>query len=355
MTSVRTRVLLFSGAAIAALGASPALAQVVAPAGTTSGTVISNQASVGYTIGGSTTSALSNTVTFLVDKKVNLTVTAVSPPTYVAIGSTDQVTTFTVQNNTNSVQDFQLAAAVTPLTIPLLGTGDFTPTSVRVYADTNKNGVWDAGDLDYIDELAPDATIKVFIVANIPNTAGIHNGIVALTAIAAEGGAANAKGAVLVRTPVLDLDRPNSVDIVFADSAGPLLTSDLDRDGTKIAFSEYSIDNATITLTKTSKIISDPVSGIISPKAIPGAIIEYCITASSAGPGTATGVQINDTIPANTTYVPGSVIYGVAGTLGVCIAGTNTNGTFDGTAVHAPLGSLGTVIPLAASFRVTVN
>jgi uncharacterized repeat protein (TIGR01451 family) len=355
MISARTRITLLTGAALAALAASPAFAQVVVPAGTTSGTTISNQASVAYTIGGSPATATSNTATFLVDKKVDLTVAAVNTPTYVAINTTDQVTTFTVTNNTNAVQDFRLVADTTALTIPLLGTGDFTPTNVRVFVDSNNNHIYDAADTQtYINELAADATINVFIVANIPNTAGIHNGIVALTAIVAEGGGAGL-GADVVATSTLAADSPNTVDIVFADSAGPLLTADLLRDGKKIAFNEYTIDNAAITIAKTSVVISDPVNLLVFPKAIPGATVQYCITATNAGPGTATGLALTDAIPANTTYVANSIVYGTAGTLGTCILLQTGTGTFDGTAVHAPLGTLTPLIPLAASFRVTIN
>jgi uncharacterized repeat protein (TIGR01451 family) len=356
MTSSHMRLSLLGGAALAAFAASPAFAQAVVPAGTGSGTTISNQATVTYNIGGAPATTTSNAATFLVDKKVDLTITAVGIPTYVSIGSNDQVTTFTVTNNTNSVQDFRLQADTTLLTIPILGTGDFTPTAVRVFADTNNNGTYDAGDTrTFIDELAADATVRVFVVANIPNAAGIRNGIVSLAATAAAGGGGGALGADLVATSILTPDSPNVVDVVFADAAGPVLSLDVARDGRKIAFNVYSIDNASIALAKTSLVISDPVNLLVNPRAIPGARVRYCITATNAGPGTATGVAINDTIPANTTYVPNSITYGIAGVGAVCILTPTGAGTFDGTAVSAPLGTLTPLIPLAASFEVTIN
>ncbi|MEG3174608.1 hypothetical protein U1872_00080 [Sphingomonas sp. RB3P16] len=355
MSSHRTRVTFLTGAALAALGATPAFAQTAPPAGTTSGTVITNQATVSYSIGGSPASVTSNAATFLVDKKVDLTVAAVNTPTYVAIGSNDQVTTFTVTNNTNAIQDFRLEASTTALTIPLLGTGDFTPTTVRVFVDSNDNHVYDAADTQtFINELAPDATINVFIVANIPNTAGIRNGIVALNAVVAAGGSAGL-GADLVATSTLAADNPNAVDIVFADAAGPLLTLDGARDGHKVAFNQYVIDNAAIALAKTSRVISDPINLLLNPKAIPGATVEYCLTASNAGPGTASGVTLADAIPANTTYVANSIVFGTAGPLGTCILLQTGTGTFDGTTVRATLGTLTPLVPLAASFRVTIN
>lgn len=350
MMSVRTRVTLLTGAALAALGASPAFAQA---SGTASGTTITNQATVSYTIGGAAaTPVTSNTATFLVDKKVNLTVTAVGTPTYVSVGSNNQVATFTVTNNTNSVQDFKLEGANTGVALGgLLGTGDFLPTVVGAYADTNGSGVFDAGDLPYIDELAADATIKVFVVANIP-TGTIHTGNVQLLVTAEAGGATGTQGAVLTATSPLVADTPGAVDIVFADG-GSLLTptTDLARDGKVIAFNQFQIDNAAITVAKTSVVVSDPVNGIVFPKAIPGATMRYCITVSNAGPGTATAVTVNDAIPANTTYVPNSIVSGLT----ACTLGTGTAGTFDAQGVHAVIGTVLPNVPIPASFLVTIN
>ena len=42
--------------------------------------------------------------------------------------------------------------------------------------------------------------------------------------------------------------------------------------------------NATLTLVKTSSVISDPVNGTINPKMIPGAIVQYSILVSNTGP-----------------------------------------------------------------------
>lgn len=63
---------------------------------------------------------------------------------------------------------------------------------------------------------------------------------------------------------------------------------------------------AVITSTKISTVVSDGVS-VTNPKAIPGAIMQYCITVNNAGSGTATTVSIGDTLPANTTYIAGSM------------------------------------------------
>lgn len=66
---------------------------------------------------------------------------------------------------------------------------------------------------------------------------------------------------------------------------------------------------ASISSTKISSVISDGISAS-NPKAIPGATMRYCITVSNAGPGTAASLSIVDTIPANTSFVAGSMYSG---------------------------------------------
>ncbi|RYY27118.1 MAG: DUF11 domain-containing protein [Sphingomonadales bacterium] len=354
---------LLGGAALATMFATPALAQQTA-----SGTSINNQASVSYNVGGSAGTSTSNTATFVVDKKVNLAVAEVGgAATRVAIGASDQVTTFTVTNLTNATQDFRLVGGQQTVSIPLLGTDDFNVTNIRVFVDANGNGEYDAGDTaTFIDELAPDATVTVFIVANIPNTQGIHTAIVGLNAIVAAGGGSGTLGADLVATSLLTADSPSTVDIVFADDANLL---DQLRDGQQYAFDAYTIDSAAVTMTKTARVVSDPYNLLVNPKAIPGAVVEYCMTISNAGPGIATGVTLTDALPANTTYVSNSLTVGGLGVGGACVLnGTIEDdnatgadetdlygGSFDGTNVRATLGSVLPLVPLTVAFRATIN
>jgi uncharacterized repeat protein (TIGR01451 family) len=361
---MRNQLKLLGGVALASLVSAPAFAQ-----NTASGTTISNQASVSFSVGGSNGSANSNTATFVVDKKVNLAVAEVGgTTTRVAIGSSDQVTTFTVTNLTNATQDFHLVPGQQSVSIPLLGTDDFDVTSMRVFVDSNGNGTYDAGvdTATFIDELAPDATKTVFIVANIPNAANQHVAIVGLDAIVAAGGSAGSLGADLQATSVLQADNPNAVDIVFADDANLL---DQLRDGQEWAFDSYTIDSASVSMTKTATVISDPYNLLVNPKAIPGATVQYCLTVSNAGPGIATSVNLTDAIPANTTYVANSMTVGGLGVGGQCVLnGTveddnNTGadetdlygGYFDGTAIHASMGAVTPLVPLTVAFRVTIN
>lgn len=69
----------------------------------------------------------------------------------------------------------------------------------------------------------------------------------------------------------------------------------------------YSVEGAALTVTKTSAPISDPVSGATNPKAIPGALVRYCILIANAGPATASSVTATDALPATLNYVAGSM------------------------------------------------
>ena len=339
-------------------------------AGTVAGTNIDNSATVSFSVGGGAPQSVpSNTARFVVDRKVNLAVAEVGgTPTLVSLGSTDQVTTFTVTNLTNAVQDFRLDPDQQNVSIPLLGVDNFDMTSLRAFVDSNGNGTYDAGvdTATYIDELAPDATVTVFIVANVPNVAGENVAIVSLNAVAAAGGTPGTRGADLVATSLLAADSPTTVDVVFADDTGLL---DQPRNGAQRAFDSYKIATAAVSMAKTSKVLSDPINLLVNPRAIPGATMEYCLTVNNAGPGTVNAVSITDNVPANTTYVANSLVVGPAGALGVCVAGgtsedDNTTGadesdpyggSLDGTTVLATLPSITPLVPLAASFRVTVN
>jgi uncharacterized repeat protein (TIGR01451 family) len=64
---------------------------------------------------------------------------------------------------------------------------------------------------------------------------------------------------------------------------------------------------ALINITKSVELISDPMNGTTNPKAIPGAMLRYCLLISNAGSAAGTNILINDALPAAMTYLPGSI------------------------------------------------
>ncbi|MCZ6675332.1 MAG: hypothetical protein O7C75_20575, partial [Verrucomicrobia bacterium] len=97
--------------ALAGVGLLATTIQVNA-AGTSAGVTISNQATVDYKVGTvDQPQETSNLYTFVVDRKINLTVaTTDGSAVNVTPGTIDNVLTFTVQNLGNGIQDFALSS-----------------------------------------------------------------------------------------------------------------------------------------------------------------------------------------------------------------------------------------------------
>jgi len=367
----RVRTLLLTGsAAVASIGT--AHAQTAAQ-NTAAGTSISNTASVTYTVNGTAQTTNSTTATFLVDRKVNFTVIADQggTKTQVNLAQNDAVTKFKVTNTTNGIQDFFLDPGQSLIADGLVtGIDDFEMLNLRVFVDSNDNGVYDPGvdTRSYIDELAPDASVAVFIVGNVPGSGTFSQANVNLQVIAAAGGQANTRGNILVAA---DLNTDATVDIVFADDDSDGIGVDLLRNGQGRAYAAYEIGtrNVALTVTKSALVLSDGVS-LLDPKALPGAVVQYCLLVRNATlNASANGVQLNDIVPANTTYVPGSITIGAPG--GTCVLlgssedddaddATETDGvtaSYNSTNrnMNATLGTVGGGGLAAVAFKVTIN
>jgi len=349
-------------------------------AGTTAGTTVSNTATVDYEVSGvDQPDETSNTRDFVVDRKIDLTVAEVgSATTEVAPGATEQITTFTVTNDSNSPLDFRLDFSQP-------GSDDFDVTNVNIYVDSNNNGVYDDGvDTEvYIDELAADDTITVFVVADIPS--GQDDGDLAdinLIAYAALDDDTDPDGAYTATPGVLAADAAETnvgvaddetfIDTVFGDAAG---TDDAAEDGAHSDVDTFEVVTATIAVTKSSTVVSDPFNLTVNPKAIPGAVIEYCIDVENTGSADADSIVITDVVPANTTFVSGSIKSAATGTGSACDLGTGTTedddlagdnaegdapttGDFDETGANAVTVRTGTIAGgsrFKATFRVTVD
>jgi uncharacterized repeat protein (TIGR01451 family) len=276
-------------------------------AGTPSGTPVHNSATVDYQVGGIAQPQItSNDAQFVVDNRVDLTVTTVDGSAVTVMpGSTVRVLTFLVTNTGNTTQDFRLAA-VDAAAAAFGLTETFDAVNVQVYADDNLNGVYDPGvDVnDFCDELAPDASMNVFVVADIPATVVV--GDVAsydVMATAATATTPGALGADVVEDTAIG-DDPTTVQIVFGDGAGQI---DGARDASFSSRDSYAVANANLTIAKSSVVAEDPFNGTTNPKAIPGARVTYTLDVANTGTGAADNVSIVDMIPAFTVFRVGSV------------------------------------------------
>lgn len=344
------------------LGSCSALAFVIAgvsapafAAGTTAGTSIVNTATVDYQVGGVSQPQQSASDTFVVDRKINLTVAEDGSSTTVVVpGQSNAVTSFLLTNTSNAVLDFALTAAqTTGGTAAHGGTDTFNLSTMTIYRDVDNSGTFNAGDtaVTYIDELAADASVRLFVVGNVPlslATGAVAN--VRLTATGREGGAAGSQGAALTASTT----QTNSVmDTVFADGTG---VTDGNRDAAHSDDDDFTVSTATLTVTKTSTVISDPVNGTSSPKLIPGAVVEYCIAVqNAAGGASASTVTVSDVLPANLTFTTGSIRLDGTLTGATCNADGTAGGTFASGTVSGTLSTIAAGSGRTLVFRATVN
>lgn len=351
--TLRTRMMLLAGCL--SLLAPLASAQA---AGTDANTVISNQATLDYQVGGVDQPQVFsdddgipgngiNPTVFVVDNRVDLTMTAGTRN--VTPGSTGQLLVFTVTNTGNATQGYALD----------LGAGagaedNFDLTGVTVYLDVNKDGLVDVGDIAYVPNAGTrivdvpansgaDSTIQVLVVGDVPLTA--TDGQTArytLKAITLNAGT----DTETVATP--GANDPAVVDIVLADGnagAGVGGTTDGLQDGDFLATGVLTVQNAAMSITKSVAIISDPINGAVNPKAIPGATVRYSIAIVNAGAVPSTNVVLTDTIPTNTDFLVGSVTDST---------GTGTVDYSNGAFGYVPVGAPGVADPLVVAVRVSI-
>ncbi|MCE2828981.1 MAG: DUF11 domain-containing protein [Sphingomonadales bacterium] len=360
MTS-KLRTLVASTALAAVIGvSSPAFA-----VGTNQGTDITNSVTVNYQVGSvAQTPVTSNTDMFEVDRKVAFTVverttigtTSVNP------GQTVQQTAFTLTNLSNDILDFDLTAAnLTTGTATPRGTDAFAVTSLLICLDADNNNVCDAAatatlSVNDLSATTGSNSINVLVLGNVPLTA--TNGQISGVRLTATARFSNGTAFVLAGpgqniSTDANANVANAVDTVLADSG---------RDGVESALDDYTVQAATLSVWKSSRVVSDLVSAS-NPKALPGATVEYCISVQNSGGAAATNVAIEDILPANTTYVASSILlngtvtgHGTAAQ--ACSAGT-AGGSFTATPSPRVSGTLASVAGgggvSALIFRVTID
>lgn len=338
---------LVAGTSALALMTAPMIA-IAAPVGTAANTDITNTVSVNYQVGGVAQTQVQATDTFKVDRKVNVTVaTTDAAPVAVTPGQTNAVTTFTVTNNSNATLDFLLAA-----TNQTGGASNFNgavnesfdTSNIRIYVETNGTPGFQLGSDASVSTIASLASGDVATVYVVSNMTDPSTGLPADNAIATVLLTATAASGALVGAPITGApgatagsggsaiaqdsaaNGKNTMETVFADAA--YLTYDAQYNGKHAARSDYKVTAARLSVNKYSRVISDPV-GSASPRAIPGAVVEYCIVVTNASGGsTATTVAVTDQVPATMTYLPNSVYLNGAFTAPDTCAGTGgTAGT----------------------------
>jgi len=305
-------------------------------AGTPAGTSIQNTAQVSYTLGSSTVTASSNTSSVTVAEILDAVLTIAAPTVQVSAGATTEELVFTLTNTGNGTEAFDLTA----LSAGVVG-DDFDPTlaTPAIYFDTDNSGDFSAADVAYSagandPVLAADASVRLIVVNDIPSTAVNGNrGRSQLTAAAASG-----------------FDVPGTSFGLVGDGGVEAVAGTTGGDA--VLFGEYLVADVLLTAVKSQTIV-DQFAGA---RPLPGARINYQIVVTASGSGTATATGFNDPIPANTTYVAGSLELNGAALSDTADADAGTFVSAPAPQVRVTLGDLsGASGPQTIEFAVTIN
>jgi len=161
-------------------------------------------------------------------------------------------------------------------------------------------------DIDYANN---DFSDKLTVVGSyngvtvLPTlTNGVANYVIGNVAIGDTGSNSNSANGNVVVTFSSPVDK---VEIVY----GNHITAPDNPDGQAISIHDINFCRpaTTLSVTKISSIMSDPVNGTTNPKRIPDAVVQYCILISNGGSATANAVTATDTLSGPFTYTPGSM------------------------------------------------
>ncbi len=268
---------------------SAALCNSAYAAGTLANTDIANTASVSFDLDGTQLTVDSNEVVLTVAEILDVAVVLQSPQVPVSSGETGRELLFTVTNTGNGDEAYQLDFANAFTGTPGV---DFDPLAQTpaIYFDTDGSGDFSAGDVAYTPGsndplLAPDESIDLLIVNDIP--AGLANGDIGRSELTAQALTGNgAPGTVFGGAGTGGVDA-----VVGTSTALQAVTG------------EYVVAEVSVAVAK-SAVVSDPFGGT---QAVPGATITYTVTVEVTDTGTATAVVVNDPIPADTSYVAGTL------------------------------------------------
>ncbi len=126
----------------------------------------------------------------------------------------------------------------------------------------------------------------------------------------------------------------------------------------------FNVQTALISIAKTNSVISDPVNGVTNPKAIPGATVRYCLLVSNGGPASAGAIIVTDALPANVTFVAGSMKSGTSCAAATTVEDDDNSGadegdpygsSYSGGTLIAITTTLANAATMALTFDATVN
>jgi len=253
--------------------------------GVAAGTSIDNTAQVTYTVGSVSATATSNTSSVTVAEILDVVITLQTPSVPVIAGATQQEMLFRLTNTGNGPETFRLQMT------SVIGGDDFDPAAAApaIYFDTDASGDLSPGDTPYVvgandPVLNADAFLTVLVVNDIPAAADGNRGFSRLLADARTG-----------------VGAPGTTYAGQGASGTDAVVGTTGADGE--ATGEYLVAGISVNALKSQAVV-DSFGGT---RPLPGARIDYTIVVSATGSGSAANSVFTDNIPANTSYVPGTL------------------------------------------------
>lgn len=312
--------------------------------GTPAGMVIANTATVEYTLSSDPTpfsASVSDSFTVL---EVIDTVLVWQDAGAVPVNSpqNSRALTFLLTNTGNGPETFALTMDDT------LAGDDFNPSAQALWLETNAavglqttgatpDTLYQPGVND--PDLAADGMALIYLLSNIPSgLSDAQTGQVQLTAASATAGAPGA---------------PAGTELVGAGFSGVNAVVGTSN-GDSQAVGTYVIETTAVNLTKSIQQIVDPSGG---SQPCPGARVTYRLAVAVTGSGTAEALTLTDIIPADMTYLPGSIVLDGAPQTDAADAPADTS-DFNVTSANTVTVNLGdTAAPAVHSieFTTTIN
>ena len=273
--------------------------QQVMAEGTRAGTTIENTASVDYTVGTiDQTDVLSNTVSFVVDRRVNLTIVPTSTPDVVTVnpGGDGYFVDFLLASTSNSDLDFNIVLTQETTGTEVDGTGLNDDTDVddpRIAVFTDFESGTPVAPTD------PGAGTTTAVIEDMPADEGIRIRVWGDAALTMTDG--QVAGLVVTATA---LDTTGAALAYGVANDGGLQNFDANgANGVVFANDGFTVEAATLDVAKDATVVDgDLGTGL----ALPGSRWQYEIVISnSAGSATAEDVVLTDTIDGDLTFLTG--------------------------------------------------
>jgi len=249
--------------------------------GTAAGTEIKNTATVSYSTGGSSTSATSNQVVIKVQELINASL-VVQHTGDVVVNSPDSEAPikFVLTNTGNGNESFTLGQT------NVSGSDDFDVTLGNFYVDDG-DGIFEPGTEDALyagAALAADASVTVWAVSAIPDSL-----------------ADNATGDVVIKALSTTFQNANQTnpqpgDVVSGQGDGGTDAVSGAPGAQQQQTVTYRVSAIAVAVTKAVTASRD-LLGQGGSQYVPGAEVDYRITVSVTGTGTATDVSVSDPLP----------------------------------------------------------